>query len=94
MRDNDIEIVKSNIKNPHQLGDAVDSVYLQIVRPAFNCNIGQFVNQLCAAPYRYYWRDIDRRWKETKALEEARDNLAEALIAYDRAAAALSERVK
>lgn len=93
-RDNDVDIVKSNIRNPHQLSDAVELVYIQIVRQAFDGNIGRFVYALCCAPYKYYWRNIDRRWTESKALEAARDRLYEALNEYDKAAKALNDRIK
>jgi len=93
-RDNDVSIVKSNIRNSHQLDDAVELVYIQIVRQAFEGNLCTFVYKLCCAPYKYYWRNVDRRWKEAKALEEARDNLLEALKTYDDAARALNSRIK
>lgn len=87
--DGSVYIVKGNITNRHQLKDACDSVFWQIVKPAYQSCMSLFTEQVmnAATPRQY-----DARWKEAKAMEAARQNALEALHAYDDALAALRER--
>jgi hypothetical protein len=93
MRDNDIEIVKSDIRNPHQLKAAVDLVYHQIVLGGFAGKFGFFMHQLRSVPCSYRYREVDRRWKEMKAVEAAGDKLQQAVHEYDQAIAMLELRL-
>lgn len=93
-QDRSVRIDKWDIGNPHQKADAVSSVYYQIVRPeyGFQDRFSLFVFSLMNVPLCY--AEYDRRWRETKDYEKARENLMHALREFDDAHAALSERIK
>lgn len=92
-RDNDVDIVKSSLDNGHQRRDVIHSVYHQIIRhDQYKGRLGYFVYELACVPYSWAWRDIDRRWKEHKALDAARDEMLEAIRRYDDAVHALNVR--
>lgn len=92
-RHNDCHIVKDNLKNPHQLRDAVDSVYYRIVCVGFNRSLSSFFNMLRCVPFGYRYRNIDGRWKEAKAVEAAQAKAYDALWELDEALKALDKRL-
>lgn len=89
MADNSVYIVKSNIQNRSQCADATETIYYQIIRPAFGGKLQDFVLSVSLPAVRGV--NLDYRRKVTKDWQAARERLAMALREYDDATAALLE---
>ncbi len=92
--DRSFEVNKWNVGNSSQRSDVEFTLWHRFVKPTYtySARLSHFVHCIMVQALRT--ADYDNRWKESKALEAARENALNALHKYDEAYEALTARLK